>query len=129
MFFQNDTRRAHYALIAFYKVVIESEVAFFNKGYEYAQGWIGMLLPEMRKIMSSKDVALPDLPPVLENMLELALPLDKMNRPFKQIQVSGWMSPEHSKNEDLSAEVIAEKVKQLPENVKEFLNDMPKEKD
>ena len=129
LFLQKDTRRGHYELIAFYKVVIENEVAFFNKGDEYAQGWIGMLLPEMRKIMSSKDVSLPDLPPVLENMLELALPLDKMNRPFKQIQVSGWMSPEHSKNENLSAEVIAEKVKQLPGKVKKVLKEMSKEKD
>ena len=66
LFLQKDTRRGQYELICFYKVVVEGEVEFYNKGDEYCQGWVALLVPECRKILHAKGIKLPPTPAGLE---------------------------------------------------------------
>ena len=128
LFLQKDTRRGQYELICFFKVVVEEEVEFYNKGDEYCQGWVGILLPELRKILQAKNIKLPDTPVALEAMLKLSLPLDKCSRPFKQAAVSGWMAPKKcTTSEDLSPEEINELMNKIPKKIKDLLDQMPKE--
>ena len=109
--------------------MVEGEVEFYNKGDEYCQGWVACLLPELRKILQAKDIKLPDTPAGLAAMLELSLPLDKCMRPFKQAAVSGWMAPKSTTSEDLSVEEITRLMQDVPKNVQELLDNMPKADD
>ena len=129
LFMQKDKRRGQYELICFYKVVVEGEVEFYNKGDEYCQGWVALLLPELRKILQAKDIKLPETPAGLEAMLELSLPLDKSMRPFKQAAVSGWMAPKSTTSEDLSVEQITRLMQDVPNKVQELIANMPKTDD
>jgi len=129
LFLQKDTRRGQYELICFYKALVEGEVEFYNKGDEYCQGWVALLLPECRKILHAKGIKLPPTPAGLEAMLELSLPLDKSMRPFKQAQVVGWMRPKNTSSEDLSVDQITKLMQDVPEKVRELIGNMPKTDD
>ena len=129
LFLQKDTRRGQYELICFYKVVVEGEVEFYNKGDEYCQGWVALLLPECRKILQAKGIKLPEAPPGLQAMLNLSLPLDKASRPFKPSAVSGWMLPKNTTSADLSVDQITRLMRDVPEKVRELIDNMPKTDD
>ena len=127
IFYDKDLRRAQSSLILAFFALVEQEFEFFGTGDEHEQGWVGMRLPELRALLKSEGCKLPPLPVELENMLELALPLDRRLEPYLPSKLFNWMAPSSMVTSELTADEVNNKFEKLPKPIRKLIEAMPKD--
>ena len=126
MFFQKDLRRGYSFVIEMYLGIVCNEFRFFGREMEFEQGWLLQYMPEFRDGLTARGIRLDPLPKDLDLMLQLALPLNKQNKPYLPKDMPDWMAPTffkstHSKLQDKVGELF----KTLPKPIADLLTSMP----